>query len=311
MNLASLGYALAYLGEVDRAQAAADEAVELGADIGGIQLGHGYAAMAVVALAAGDAAKAAEADALSEPLRSGQPELAAMHFELESHIALANGQHVRARMLAEKAVSSTGGRGCHSAAAFLARARIALLDGEHDRAEADAHAGLECAGPVGANLDVPELLECIAAVAAMRESHREAARVYGAAEALRGSTGRVRQPAYEVRYQASVEQLRRVMEHDDFTDAWAEGAALSVNEAIAYTRRGRGERKRPSTGWAALTPTELDVAHLVRKGLQNKEIAARLFISPRTVQTHLTHMYAKLGLSSRVQLAQEAAARDD
>jgi DNA-binding CsgD family transcriptional regulator len=101
------------------------------------------------------------------------------------------------------------------------------------------------------------------------------------------------------------------MEPDDFTAAWAEGAALSVNEAIAYTRRGRGERKRPSTGWAALTPTELDVAHLVRKGLQNKEIAARLFISPRTVQTHLTHMYAKLGLSSRVQLAQEAAARDD
>ena len=72
---------------------------------------------------------------------------------------------------------------------------------------------------------------------------------------------------------------------------------------------GRGQRKRPSSGWASLTPAELDVVRLVREGRGNRDIAARLFVSPRTFQAHLTHVYTKLGLTSRVQLAQEAARR--
>ena len=101
--------------------------------------------------------------------------------------------------------------------------------------------------------------------------------------------------------------LRDAMGKKDFDYAWAEGAALSTEEAIAYTQRGRGQRKRATSGWASLTPTERDVVRLVSEGLGNKDIATRLFVSPRTVQTHLTHVYTKLGLSSRVQLVQEAA----
>jgi DNA-binding CsgD family transcriptional regulator len=81
-------------------------------------------------------------------------------------------------------------------------------------------------------------------------------------------------------------------------------------ELETHAQRGRGERKRPTSGWASLTPTERDVVRLVSEGLANKDIAARLFVSPRTVQTHLTHVYTKLGLISRVQLAQEANRHD-
>jgi DNA-binding CsgD family transcriptional regulator len=96
------------------------------------------------------------------------------------------------------------------------------------------------------------------------------------------------------------------MGDSDFDSALAEGAGLPLDEAIAYAQRGRGQRKRPTSGWGSLTPTELDVVRLVSEGLTNNDIATRLFVSPRTVQTHLTHVYAKLGLTSRVQLAQEA-----
>jgi DNA-binding CsgD family transcriptional regulator len=75
---------------------------------------------------------------------------------------------------------------------------------------------------------------------------------------------------------------------------------------MVWAQRGRGERKRPASGWESLTPAELDVIRLLSEGLSNKEIAARLFISARTAQTHLTHIYRKLNLSSRVQVVQEA-----
>jgi DNA-binding CsgD family transcriptional regulator len=78
---------------------------------------------------------------------------------------------------------------------------------------------------------------------------------------------------------------------------------------VAYATRARGERKRPTTGWASLTPTELDVVKLIAKGLSNPEIGTRLFISRATVKTHLSHAFRKLGVTSRAELASEATRR--
>jgi DNA-binding CsgD family transcriptional regulator len=74
-------------------------------------------------------------------------------------------------------------------------------------------------------------------------------------------------------------------------------------------RRRRGARKRPDIGWEALTPAEMEVVQLAATGLTNPKIGQRLFISHRTVQTHLAHAFQKLDVSSRVQLAAAVARR--
>jgi DNA-binding CsgD family transcriptional regulator len=67
-----------------------------------------------------------------------------------------------------------------------------------------------------------------------------------------------------------------------------------------------GRRQRPKRGWQALTETELLVVRLVAERLSNPEIAERLFLSRRTVQTHVSHALAKVNLATRVELAAEA-----
>jgi DNA-binding CsgD family transcriptional regulator len=65
-------------------------------------------------------------------------------------------------------------------------------------------------------------------------------------------------------------------------------------------------RARPATGWDALTATEMRVAHLVAQGRSNPDIAAELFLSRNTVQTHVSHILAKLKARARADIVREA-----
>jgi DNA-binding CsgD family transcriptional regulator len=92
--------------------------------------------------------------------------------------------------------------------------------------------------------------------------------------------------------------------------AVADVARLQARFRAHGIRRGPHTKHRQAqSGWDSLTPTEVKVAALVEKGLTNPEIAARLFLSPRTVATHVSHILKKLDVHSRIDIAREAALR--
>ena len=74
--------------------------------------------------------------------------------------------------------------------ALTTRARVAIAQGEPDQAERDAHDALTCAAGIEAYLFIPDILECLAALAGEADSHREAARLFGAAESHPAAHGR-------------------------------------------------------------------------------------------------------------------------
>jgi DNA-binding CsgD family transcriptional regulator len=264
-----------------------------------------YLASALTALAAGDVDAAAEATEAAHENLGVAPGLAAVQSAFYAQAALAAGDLVEAHRRADDAFATTSA--WYRMVALTTRARVAIAQGDLEQAERDAHDALAHCALLKAHLGLSDILECLGTVAGDGDSHREAARLFGAAEAIRQRLSAARFKIYDVGYNASIAALRDAMGQVDFDAAWTEGAAMSTEEAIAYAQRGRGERKRPGSGWASLTRAELDVVQLVSEGLANNDIATRLFVSPRTVQTHLTHAYTKLGLTSRVQLAQEAA----
>ncbi len=83
-------------------------------------------------------------------------------------------------------------------------------------------------------------------------------------------------------------------------------AALRAHGLRMRPRRGS---TRADSGWSSLTPTEQRVVGLVAEGLTNTEIGERLFVSRRTIESHLGHVYTKLGFSNRVKLVAEAGNR--
>jgi DNA-binding CsgD family transcriptional regulator/Flp pilus assembly protein TadD len=190
------------------------------------------------------------------------------------------------------------------------QSRLSRNEGDLDFAEHLVHEAMSAAIDAGARPDAVDILEAAAGLVGAQGRHEEAARLFGAADVARESIGLVRFASEREAYKAYLEVVRDGLGDEAFAVAWQEGRAMSLEEAVAYAQRGRTGRKRPSIGWASLTPTELEVTKLVAEGLKNAEIAERMFISRNTVETHLKHVYSKLGISSRTELALEAQRRE-
>jgi DNA-binding CsgD family transcriptional regulator len=221
------------------------------------------------------------------------------------------GDHAAAKARAEHALAVAehlGHRGLMARARHQL-ARVAAAGGDWAAAEHLAHEALGDQVDRGDRVDIPDSLDALADVAAGLESDQEAARLLGAADRARGDLGLARWSTEQEHSEALAQRLRETVGDDALTNGWAEGEALSLDEATAYVRRTRGTRTRPSGGWESLTPTELEIVRHAAAGLTNPEIGERMFISRGTVKVHLSHIYAKLGLRNRSEVAAEAMRR--
>ena len=122
---------------------------------------------------------------------------------------------------------------------------------------------------------------------------------------MRERNGYARTPGETARYETDLALAEEGLSADAFQSAFAQGAGLSIQEAVTLASKGRRRRVRPSTGWPSLTETEKQVAALVAEGLTNPQIAERMFIGLQTVKTHVRHILSKLEFTARREFERE------
>ncbi len=189
----------------------------------------------------------------------------------------------------------------------LAHALHALghLTDDAEHAAVLHHQGLELRRDIGDAPGIAASLESVAGLAASAGRHPRAARLLGAAKALRERGRYARVPWEAQRYEATAALVRQGLGDEELEAALVQGAKLPIDDALAHAVNGRGERLRPATGWASLTPSEKRIAALVAEGRTNREIAEQLCITSATVKNHLSHIFPKLGVARRSELAAE------
>jgi non-specific serine/threonine protein kinase len=190
-----------------------------------------------------------------------------------------------------------------------ARATAAAAAGDYEASELDARDALVLKRGLGNGLGVAQALELLADVARERADAARGASLLGAAAARWRDAGALRASYPPYFYDsASLEQaLRRRLGDVAFDRAFDYGAALTEDESIGFALHGIVETRIraavPLAARSVLTPRETEVASLVADGETNRSIARRLFVSIRTVETHVQNALVKLGLRSRTELA--------
>ena len=140
------------------------------------------------------------------------------------------------------------------------------------------------------------------------ERYVDAGRALLSAQALEAAAGQFVAAADRDRGRAL---FTRAMEIYTSLGAVMDAARLQTTfRAHGIRRAPRTKHRQARSGWDSLTPAETKIAALVESGLSNPEIAAQLFLSRRTVATHVSHILKKLDVNSRIDIAREAALRN-
>jgi DNA-binding CsgD family transcriptional regulator len=182
---------------------------------------------------------------------------------------------------------------------------LGLEQGDIAQANSSFRAALPLCRALSNPQTVAECLEGLAGVAAREQRPAHAASLLGAADRLRGGAGIPVPPPRKTRIEQTLAHMHGALTDDAFARAWAAGAALTTDAAVAAALEPypTSDSAPAAQVGANLSKREREVLRLLAEGRSDKEIAEALFISPRTVTTHVGNIFNKLGLSGRVEAA--------
>jgi DNA-binding CsgD family transcriptional regulator len=177
-----------------------------------------------------------------------------------------------------------------------------------------------CPSENDAQRNIPFYVEGLAEVVAAQGEGAWAARLWGAAEAMRDDLNAPLPAVFCTEYEHAVTAARTQLGEKTFAAAWAEGRRMTVEQVLAALTALpppipaepalAPPATKPVISPDGLTTREVEVLRLVAQGLTDAQVAETLVISPRTVNTHLTSIYAKIQVSSRSAATAYALAHD-
>jgi len=240
------------------------------------------------------------------------------------------GQYERGAALNEEAATLCREHGYKSGLQYVLDnlGWAALLQGDHERARSYYEESLMLCKELGNKVVASGSLEGMACLSATKGEASRAARLFGAADAARSGGVRAHaqaalwaeEEAWRQPYRATA---RSQVGEAAWEEALAQGQALRLEEAIEYALSEEEPSATPpssATGQSSLSPMperpggltsrEVEVLKLVAGGMTSAQIAGELFLSPRTVETHLTSIYRKLGVTSRAAATRFALEHD-
>jgi predicted ATPase/DNA-binding CsgD family transcriptional regulator len=289
-------------GEYGRAGELLDEALALLAEVG--HVAHRIESMELLARVTDAQGDRHQARRVLQEVAAAAP---GAETQALGELAMDEGDRDEGRRLFELAGQAARGRQDvrRTAQALHWLGRLARAEGDPDRASSLHEEALQLWHQVGDLRMIAGSLEAIAGLAAEAGRSRHAARLFGAAMALRDRRGYARDPLESRGYNADVAIVRESLPAGELASALAHGEALSL-EAAEAEASAELRRTRHANGRRSLTKRERQVAQLVAEGLTNPEIAERLVITHHTVDTHVEHIFSKLGVTRRWELAHDS-----